>query len=79
MDTRKYDIALGRLLKTYRKKAGLTQKEFADHFGISRELVCNYEKGYRSMNASLFFAICDFLSLDAVEVAEIVKDMAKER
>lgn len=78
MDTRKYDIALGRLLKTYRKKAGLTQKEFADHFGISRELVCNYEKGYRSMNASLFFAICDYLDLDAKQISEIVKEVADE-
>lgn len=68
----KYDVSLGKVLATERKKKHLTQQQFAEHFGISRELVCNYEKGYRSMNASLFFSVCDYLGLKAEDVAHLV-------
>lgn len=68
----KYDVSLGKILATERKKKGLTQQQFAEHFGISRELVCNYEKGYRSMNASLFFSVCDYLGLKVDDVARLV-------
>ena len=74
----KYDAALGKVLATERKKKGLTQQQFAEHFGISRELVCNYEKGYRAMNASLFFSVCDYLGLKADDVARLVMEASDD-
>ena len=75
----KYDIALGRVLTEKRKELHVTQQAIADHFGISRSLICNYEKGYRSMNASLFFSFCDFLKISPDDVALEVKRIVNEK
>lgn len=34
-------------LKTFRKTAGLTQKEFAEKLGVSRQLITAIERGKR--------------------------------
>lgn len=74
----KYDIALGVLFKARRRKLGITMQDVADHFGISKSLVCLYEQGKRSMNASLFFDLCDYYKLAPNSVADDVRKIADE-
>lgn len=70
-----YDVAIGKIFAEKRKELGITQAELGKQFGLSNQIICNYENGYRSMNASLFFDICDFYKLDVNKVA---KDVIKE-
>ena len=53
------------------------QKEMGDAFGLSKQIICNYETGYRSMNASMFFAICKYLNMNPNDVAEEVEKNAE--
>ena len=70
-----YDVAIGKIFATKRKELGITQAELGKQFGLSNQIICNYENGHRSMNASLFFNICDFYKLD---VSKIARDVINE-
>lgn len=56
-------ISFGFLVKTHRKKAGLSQKKLGDQIGLSRETIANIEAGrQRTMlhHASRISAILGF-------------------
>lgn len=74
----KYDIALGFIFSARRKELGLSQQNVADHFNISKSLVCRYEQGDRSMNASMFFDFCDYYRVQPDDVANDVRKIANE-
>ena len=73
-----FDVALGKIISERREAMRMTQDELGSHFGLSRQTICGYEKGYRSMNANLFFEMCEFLRLKPNEVAEEVKKIVKK-
>jgi DNA-binding XRE family transcriptional regulator len=43
----KYDGTNGIVITLFRKKLGLTQKELASKWGISRKTICSWENGRR--------------------------------
>lgn len=47
-------------LATMRKNAGVTQKEIADHVGLTIGAICNYEKGRRPIRAKHFEKIKEY-------------------
>lgn len=47
----------------YRKKAGLTQKEFADKLGVKNTAVSNWEKGNNSIDIETLFKACKVLDV----------------
>ena len=57
MSTVKEEIAKNLLF--YRKKAGLTQKQFADMLGVKNTAVSNWEGGIDSMDIETLFAACE--------------------
>ena len=52
-------------LKTLIKRNGLTQSEFADECGITREAVCHYLSGRRSPCLTSIGKMCDCLEVSA--------------
>lgn len=57
MSTVKEEIAKNLLF--YRKKAGLTQKQFADMLGVKNTAVSNWESGNNSIDIETLFAACE--------------------
>lgn len=57
MPTVKEEIAKNLLF--YRKKAGLTQKQFADMLGVKNTAVSNWESGNNSIDIETLFAACE--------------------
>lgn len=47
MDREEIKKEIGRRVKIARKKAGLTQQEFAERLDVSRSTVANWERGVR--------------------------------
>lgn len=50
-------------LEAARVNAGLTQKEVAEHIGVSNKTVCSWEKGLTFPSADKIDALCDLLGL----------------
>lgn len=57
MSTVKEEIAKNLLF--YRKKAGLTQKQFANMLGVKNTAVSNWESGNNSIDIETLFAACE--------------------
>lgn len=57
MSTVKEEIAKNLLF--YRKKAGLTQKQFADMLGVKNTAVSNWESGNNSIDIETLFTACE--------------------
>ena len=57
MSTVKDEIAKNLLY--YRKKSGLTQKEFAEKLGVKNTAVSNWESGNNSIDIETLFAACE--------------------
>lgn len=66
-------MSIGRNIRYYRKKAGLTQQELAIKIGISRPGLGNYEGGGRTPNSVHICAIAKALnvSIDALFSEEL--------
>ena len=47
----------------YRKKAGLTQKEFASKLGVKNTAVSNWESGNNSIDIETLFAACEIFGV----------------
>ena len=58
-----YENALALLIDA-RCKAGLTQAELAERFGLSEALVSSYEDGSRILDLAEFIAICRAIGVD---------------
>lgn len=55
----------GQRLKTYREKAGLSQKEFARALGVSNSVVSNWERELNRYDIALVPKICELLNISA--------------
>lgn len=64
-------------LPSIRKSMGLTQKEFSELIGVSKNALQRYEAGLREPSPVMMYKICKNLDLDICEVFEIedVKDL----
>ncbi|MGT2910766.1 type II toxin-antitoxin system antitoxin PezA [Streptococcus cameli] len=59
---------IGKNLKTLRKIHNLTQPEFADIIGISRNSLSRYENGTSSISTELLDRICQAFNVSYVEI-----------
>ena len=55
-------------LKRYRKKRGLSQKDFAKMVGTSQSAICLYEVGTRTPNMKTIFKMASALGVPAEEL-----------
>ena len=58
------------LLKSYRKKANLTQKELADKLDVNQSLISKIESGERKINIIelvMFLKVMNFNPLEIIE------------
>ena len=49
----------------YRKKSGLTQKQFAEKLGVKNTAVCNWENGNNSIDIENLAKACNVLNVSA--------------
>ena len=55
---------IGQRIRTARKRAGLTQKQVSDRFGVSCQHVSNWEIGARSPKADAVLKMADMFCCD---------------
>lgn len=65
--------SIGRIIKTKRKKAGMSQTELADSLGVTKATICKYENGIIDMPPSVLPLIsesCNFKLSDYIDTTE---------
>lgn len=50
-------------IKGLRKKAGLTQQELGDHFGVAKSTICQYENGNSTPNDDIKIAMANYFNV----------------
>ena len=55
-------------IRSYRKKAGLTQKQLADLLGVKNTAVSNWENGQNSIDTELLFRVCKIFNISLNEI-----------
>lgn len=63
-----FDLALGRIIRTKRKEAGVTQTFVALAVGVSFQQIQKYETGIDRMSVGRFVSICIALKLNMGKV-----------
>jgi transcriptional regulator with XRE-family HTH domain len=61
---------IGKNIKSFREKLGITQFELADYCGISREIISYYETGKREVNLLHLENISEYLNIDMDQFLE---------
>lgn len=56
-------VPMAETIKKYRKKAKLSQQAIADHLGVTRNTVVNWEAGKYRPDADLFPSLCNLLGI----------------
>ncbi len=56
-------IKIGKFIAECRKKAGLTQQQLADKFGITDKAVSKWERGIALPDSSIMLALCSTLGI----------------
>ena len=51
------------IIRTHRKRAGLTQKELADIAGVGKTVVWNVEAGKETVQLNILLALLDVLNI----------------
>lgn len=59
---------IAKSLLYYRKKAGYSQKEFAELLGVNNSAVCNWENGRNSIDIEKLFKACEILGVSINEM-----------
>lgn len=60
-------------IKEYRKKKGLTQKDFAENLGLSQNSMSQYETGTREPNILTLVQIAEHLGITVDELIDYQK------
>ena len=50
-------------IKGLRKKAGLTQQELGDRFGVAKSTICQYENGNSTPNDDIKIAMANYFNV----------------
>ena len=61
---------VGRNLRTYRKKKGLSQEDFADFVGVHRTYMGGLERGERNLTLQSLEKLSEALGVDVRELLE---------
>ena len=67
-ERRKYDIRVGKNIKSVRERNGYTQKEFGELLGLSREKMGQIETGRLQLKVKVLIEICQLLDESADEI-----------
>ena len=67
------NVAIGTVVRTYRKKLGLDQKELAEKLGITQSYISNIERGTREVSVGVFLRLKAFLGFKVEEIEELLK------
>lgn len=62
---------LGNMIRTYRKKRGLTQKEVADRIGVTMQHYSRLERGQYLPGLETFFKLSEILDLNLLNLKQI--------
>ena len=65
--------SIGKVIRTKRKRAGMSQTELAVDLGVTKSTICKYENGSIDMPASVLPAIsdsCNFKLSDYIDTTE---------
>ena len=60
----KYEI-IGKNIRKYREQLGLTQKQLAEHLGISSARLSNWESGINRPDVDMLAKLCGILNISA--------------
>jgi transcriptional regulator with XRE-family HTH domain len=63
-------IKVANQIKSLRRGKGLSQKDIADHLGITAQQVTNYELGKSSLTIERFVEICTILVVNPIVLLE---------
>mgnify|MGYP003372000237 FL=1 len=59
------NMAQGDNIKCLRTREGLTQQQFADMLGVTKETVCRWERGHTAVKVSTLDKLTELLPLPA--------------
>ena len=90
-----FQKAVGKRIRFYRKKRGLTQEKFAEEVGLSPVMISAIERGERTPSLESFVIICNVLQVgsdllltdvlkygydgEASVLSELLKDKTPEK
>ena len=69
-------MTVGRLIKSYREKANLTQKELGEKLGVTESYISQYERGKRVPKPDTLTRIAEALG---VSIETLASDLEKQR
>ena len=81
MANRPWDVnrqILYKILKTYRKDAGITQKELAESLSKPQSYVAKYEIGERKLDFVEVATVCEKLSVSLIELSASYLEFTKK-
>ena len=61
---------IGKNIKLFRERLGLTQEQLADFLGVKREVISYYENGSRAIPVEAIKKLSDFFGIEMVELME---------
>lgn len=70
-NTKSIKETISKNLLFYRKKAKLTQKEFAEKLGVKNSAVSNWETGVNSIDIDTLFRACDILNVTINDIYDV--------
>lgn len=62
---------VGKRIKFFREKIGISQVEFAERLGISKNVASNWEAGRNRPDVDYLMGICEILNVTADELLEL--------
>ena len=68
-----FDVELGKLFQQTRKEHGMSQQYVSERLNVSRSAVANWEQGRNTINADIFFRLCDVYNVDPNEIVKHVR------
>jgi len=68
------DKVIGKNVREFRKKAGMTQDQLSERMDISKSLLSMLETGGRAWNSTTMAAACDSLKIELSELTLTAKE-----
>ena len=79
MSTKKIELSFGEFIKVHRQGEEMTQVEMAEHFGISKQRLCDIENGRGNVSVKLAKSVAKKLHLPPEWLAKLVlQDLLEE-
>ena len=73
------NLAIGRTLRAFRRRRGLTQEAVAEHLGVSLQQVQKYEKGVNAVSCPKLLALADLFDCALADLLPQTEEGAPTR